>query len=106
MDVIDLIRTKRDGGVLSDSQIRWLIDAYTAGVVADEQMSALLMAIVFRSLSPSELATWTAAMIESGVRLDLRRLARPTVDKHSTGGVGDKVSLVLCPLVAVCGAAV
>ncbi len=105
-DVIDLIRTKRDGGVLADDDIRWLIDAYTKSDIADEQMSALLMAIVFRSLDPRELATWTAAMIDSGERLDLGSVSRPTVDKHSTGGVGDKVSLVLCPLVAACGAAV
>jgi thymidine phosphorylase len=106
MDVIDLIRAKRDGGALSDEQIRWLIDSYTHGAVPDEQVSALLMAVFFRSLDGRELATWTAAMVESGARLDLGALTRPTVDKHSTGGVGDKVSLVLCPLVAACGAAV
>ena len=105
-DVIDLIRTKRDGGALADDDIEWLIAAYTAGQVPDEQMSALLMAIVFRSLDERELATWTRAMIDSGQRLDLSQVSRPTVDKHSTGGVGDKVSLVLCPLVAACGAAV
>jgi thymidine phosphorylase len=105
-DVIDLIRTKRDGGMLADDDIRWLIDAYTGSAIAEEQMSALLMAIVFRSLTAHELSTWTAAMIDSGERLDLSSVTRPTVDKHSTGGVGDKVSLVLCPLVAACGAAV
>ena len=105
-DVIDLIRTKRDGGALTDADIEWLIAAYTAGDVAEEQMSALLMAIVWQSLDRRELATWTAAMIDSGERLDLSSVRRPTVDKHSTGGVGDKVSLVLCPLVAACGAAV
>jgi thymidine phosphorylase len=103
---VDLIRTKRDGGRLSDDHIRWFIDAYTAGSVPDEQASALLMAILFRGMEPDELATWTAAMLASGVRLDLSDVGRPTVDKHSTGGVGDKVSLVLCPLVAACGAAV
>jgi len=105
-DVIDLIRTKRDGRALADADIDWLIDAYTHGQVADEQMSALLMAIVFRNLDTRELATWTRAMIASGERLDLTGVARPTVDKHSTGGVGDKVSLILCPLVVACGAAV
>jgi thymidine phosphorylase len=106
MNALDVIRTKRDGGELSDEQIRFLIEGYTAGRVPDEQVSALLMAIVFRGLSPRELATWTAAMIESGDRLDLSHVSRPTVDKHSTGGVGDKISLILCPLVAACGAAV
>jgi thymidine phosphorylase len=105
-DVVDLIRAKRDGGRLADGQIRWLIDAYTGGAVAEEQMSALLMAICIRGLGPAELRSWTAAMIESGERLDLTAVPAPTVDKHSTGGVGDKVSLVLAPLVASCGAAV
>jgi thymidine phosphorylase len=105
-DAIDVIRTKRDGGTLSDEQIEWFVHAYTEGTVADEQAAALLMAIVFRGLDPRELSTWTAAMIASGERLDLREVGRPTVDKHSTGGVGDKVSLVLVPLVAACGAAV
>ncbi len=105
-DAVDLIRAKRDGGRLSPADIRWLIDAYTAGAVADEQMSALLMAIYFRGLNPAELRAWTRAMINSGERLELSGLAAPTVDKHSTGGVGDKVSLILAPLVASCGAAV
>jgi thymidine phosphorylase len=105
-DAVDIIRAKRDGGELSDAQIDWVIGAYAAGGVADEAMSALLMAICWRGLSPRELARWTAAMIASGERLDLSGLSRPTVDKHSTGGVGDKVSLVLAPLVAACGAAV
>ncbi|HEV7208481.1 MAG TPA: thymidine phosphorylase [Mycobacteriales bacterium] len=103
---VEVIRVKRDGGELSDAQVDWVIDAYTRGVVADEQMSALLMAVVWRGLGPRELARWTAAMIDSGERLDLRGVGRPTVDKHSTGGVGDKVSLPLVPLVAACGAAV
>ena len=105
-DVVDLIRAKRDGQVLADGEIRWLIDAYTSGEIADEQMSALLMAIYFRGLDPAELRSWTASMIDSGERLDLSAVPEPTVDKHSTGGVGDKVSLVLAPLVASCGAAV
>jgi thymidine phosphorylase len=105
-DVVDLIRAKRDGQVLADGEIRWLIDAYTSGEIADEQMSALLMAIYFRGLDPAELRSWTASMIDSGERLNLSAVPAPTVDKHSTGGVGDKVSLVLAPLVASCGAAV
>jgi thymidine phosphorylase len=105
-DTVDLIRAKRDGGRLAPADIRWLIDAYTAGTVADEQMAALLMAIYFRGLDPGELRAWTRAMISSGERLELTGLSVPTVDKHSTGGVGDKVSLILAPLVASCGAAV
>jgi len=105
-DAVSLITAKRDGRRLADDDIRWLFDAYAAGAVADEQMSALLMAIFFRGLDRAELRTWTAAMIASGDRLDLSSLTRPTVDKHSTGGVGDKVSLILAPLVAACGAAV
>ncbi len=103
---VDVIRAKRDGHELRDDQIRWFIGAYTAGEVADEQASALLMAIFLHGMSPQELAVWTDAMIRSGVRLDLSSVPFPTVDKHSTGGVGDKLSLPLCPLVAACGAAV
>jgi thymidine phosphorylase len=105
-DAVEVIRTKRDHEVLSDDAIRWVIDAYTKGGVADEQMAALLMAVLLNGMSAPELSTWTAAMIESGDRLDLSGVSRPTVDKHSTGGVGDKVSLILAPLVAACGAAV
>ena len=105
-DAVDLIRSKRDGGQLSGADIRWLIAAYTAGTIADEQMSALLMAIYFRGLAADELMAWTDAMISSGEKLELGGLTAPTVDKHSTGGVGDKVSLILAPLVASCGAAV
>lgn len=104
-DVVDVIRTKRDGGTLSDAQADWVIGAYTRGEVAEEQMSALLMAVVWRGMERAELSRWTAAMIASGDRLDLSAVGRPTVDKHSTGGVGDKVSLVLAPLIAACGAA-
>ena len=103
---VDVITTKRDGHELSDEAITWILKAYVNGDVAEEQMSALLMAIFFNGLAPNELRTWTAQMIASGERLDLRGLSRPTVDKHSTGGVGDKISLILAPLVAACGAAV
>jgi thymidine phosphorylase len=103
---VDVIRTKRDGGRLSDDQIQWFMRAYTDGVVADEQASALAMAIFLRGMEPDELAVWTKAMIDSGERLDLSSIDRPTVDKHSTGGVGDKVSLPLIPLAAACGLAV
>ena len=103
---VDVIRAKRDGHDLSDAQIDWVVDAYTRGVVADEQMSALAMAILLRGMTPREIARWTAAMIASGERLDLSAVTRPTADKHSTGGVGDKITLPLTPLVAACGAAV
>ena len=103
---VDVITTKRDGGELSDDAIAWVLDAYVRGEVAEEQMSSLLMAIYFNGLSTAELNTWTDRMIASGERLDLGGLSRPTVDKHSTGGVGDKISLILAPLVASCGAAV
>ena len=106
VDMVDLIRAKRDGGRLADGQIDWVIDAYTRGLVPDEQMTALLMAVFFRGLDRDELSRWTGAMIGSGVRRDLSGLGRPTVDKHSTGGVGDKITLPLAPLVAACGAAV
>ena len=105
-DAVDLIRAKRDGQEIADADIRWLIDGYTKGVIADEQMSAMAMAVFFRGLAPAELRAWTDAMIASGQRLDLSAVPAPTVDKHSTGGVGDKVSLILAPLVASCGAAV
>ena len=103
---VEVIRTKRDGRRLSDDQIRWFMAAYTDGVVADEQAAALAMAIVWRGMELDELATWTQAMIDSGERLDLSAITRPTADKHSTGGVGDKVSLPLVPLAAACGVAV
>ncbi|MCB5180952.1 thymidine phosphorylase [Streptomyces antimicrobicus] len=106
MDVISVIRTKRDRGELSPEQIDWVIDAYTRGVVADEQMSALAMAILLNGMNRAEIARWTAAMIASGERMDFSSLSRPTADKHSTGGVGDKITLPLAPLVAACGAAV
>jgi thymidine phosphorylase len=106
MDAISVIRTKRDRGRLTDAQIDWVVDAYTRGEVADEQMSALAMAILLNGMDRAETARWTAAMIAGGERLDFSALPRPTVDKHSTGGVGDKITLPLAPLVAACGAVV
>ncbi|MEV8373758.1 thymidine phosphorylase [Kribbella sp. NPDC056861] len=105
-DAVDVIRTKRDKGELSDGQIDWVIDAYTKGAVADEQMSSLAMAILLNGMNRREIARWTAAMIASGERMDFAKLSRPTADKHSTGGVGDKITLPLAPLVAACGVAV
>ncbi|MBK8868120.1 MAG: thymidine phosphorylase [Actinomycetales bacterium] len=105
-DAVDVIITKRDRGELTDPQIDWVIDAYTRGVVADEQMSALAMAILLNGMNPREISRWTGAMIASGERMDFSSLSRPTADKHSTGGVGDKITLPLAPLVAACGVAV
>lgn len=108
-DMVDLIRSKRDGGPLSPAQIRWLITAYTDGAVADEQMSALAMAILLRGMDRAEIAEWTQAMIDTGERMDFSSLTsadgsrRLTADKHSTGGVGDKITLPLAPLVASFG---
>jgi thymidine phosphorylase len=103
---VDVIVRKRDGGQLTDAQIDWVVDAYTRGVVAEEQMSALLMAILLNGMDRHEIERWTAAMIASGERLDFAGLGRPTTDKHSTGGVGDKITLPLAPLVACFGVAV
>jgi thymidine phosphorylase len=105
-DAVEVIIAKRDGAELSDSQIDWVIDAYTRGDVADEQMSALAMAILLNGMNRREIARWTNAMIASGERMDFSGLSRPTADKHSTGGVGDKITLPLAPLVAACGVAV
>lgn len=105
-DAVEVILAKRDKQELSDSQIDWVIDAYTRGEVADEQMSALAMAILLNGMNRTEIARWTAAMIASGERMDFSTLSRPTADKHSTGGVGDKITLPLAPLVAACGVAV
>lgn len=105
-DAVDVIVAKRDGHRLSDAQIDWVIDAYTRGVVAEEQMSALNMAILLNGMDRAEIARWTAAMIASGERMDFSGLRRPTADKHSTGGVGDKITLPLAPLVAVFDVAV
>jgi thymidine phosphorylase len=103
---VEVIAAKRDRKVLSDPMIDWIIDAYTRGVVADEQMSALLMAILLNDMNSKEISRWTHAMINSGKRMNWSMLKRPTTDKHSTGGVGDKITLALAPVVAACGAAV
>ena len=103
---VEVIAAKRDKKILTDPQIDWVIDAYTRGVVADEQMSALAMAILLNGMNPHEIARWTQAMINSGERMDWSSLSRKTADKHSTGGVGDKITLPLAPLVAACGGAV
>ncbi|GAA1653593.1 thymidine phosphorylase [Georgenia ruanii] len=105
-DAVDVLRTKRDGGALGRAQIDWVIDAYTRGAVAEEQMSALAMAIFLNGMDRTEIARWTQAMIASGERMDFSALSRPTADKHSTGGVGDKITLPLAPLVAVFDVAV
>ncbi len=105
-DAVEVIAAKRDRHALSDSQIDWVVEAYTRGEVADEQMSALAMAILLNGMDPREISRWTAAMIASGERMDFSSLSRPTADKHSTGGVGDKITLPLAPLVASCGVAV
>ena len=105
-DAVDVIVAKRDGHRLTDAQIDWVVDAYTRGAVAEEQMSALTMAILLNGMDRAEIARWTAAMIASGERMDFSGLSRPTADKHSTGGVGDKITLPLAPLVAVFGVAV
>ena len=105
-DAVQVIVTKRDGHVIPDAQIDWVVDAYTRGVVADEQMSSLAMAILQRGMTRGEIARWTRAMIATGVRFDFSGLGKPTADKHSTGGVGDKITLPLAPLVASFGVAV
>ncbi len=106
LSAVELITKKRDGGTFTASEVEWVIRAYTDGAIADEQMAALSMAIFFNGLSRDELVGWTAAMIATGERLDFSGLSRPTADKHSTGGVGDKITLPLAPLVAACGVAV
>jgi thymidine phosphorylase len=103
---VEIISAKRDRNELTDTQIDWVISAYTRGVVADEQMSALLMAILLNGMNSREISRWTNAMINSGERMNWSKLDRPTADKHSTGGVGDKITLPLAPLVAACGGAV
>ena len=107
MNVIDIIKTKRDGGELTEEQISWFITEFSqGGSIPDEQAAALAMAIYFQGMERNELSSWNRAMVNSGATLDLSQVGRRTVDKHSTGGVGDKVSLVLVPLIAACGPAV
>ncbi|MBL3699840.1 thymidine phosphorylase [Leucobacter luti] len=105
-DVVDLIATKRHAGELRSDEIAWVVAAFTRGVVAPEQMSALLMAIVIQGMGRREIRDLTAAMIASGERLSFAGLGRPAIDKHSTGGVGDKITLPLVPLLAALGVAV
>ncbi|MEY2848714.1 MAG: hypothetical protein RI885_1379 [Actinomycetota bacterium] len=105
-DVVDLIKTKRDHGTLTTAQIEWMIDAYTRGYVADEQMAAMTMAIFLNGMERDEIRDLTLAMIASGERMSFASLPKKTVDKHSTGGVGDKITLPLAPLVAAFGVAV
>lgn len=106
MNAVELIERKRDGGRLKDDEIVWLIASYTDGSVTDYQMAAMTMAVFIRGLDADELSAWTSAMLHSGEVLDLSRLSAPKIDKHSTGGVGDKVSIPLAPIVAACGVAV
>ena len=107
MDALGIIQTKRDGGTLSKEQIDWFIENFSGSeLIPDEQAAALAMSIFFNGMEPEELTNWTKAMVDSGVTLDLSSVGKPTVDKHSTGGVGDKVSLILVPLIASCGLAV
>lgn len=105
-DAVDLIHAKRDRSELSEAQINWLIDAYTRGYVGDEQMAAMTMAIFLNGMTRNEIRALTMAMLASGERMSFSGLGKPTTDKHSTGGVGDKITLPLMPLVAVFGAAV
>lgn len=104
--MVELIERKRDGGELSADELRWIIEAYTADELPDYQMASLLMAIFCRGLSPAELGAWTEAMLHSGDVLDLSDIPQAKVDKHSTGGVGDKISIPLAPMVATCGVSV
>lgn len=106
MNVVELIQRKRDGGILAKEEISWLLKSYTAGVIPDYQMAAMTMAIFLNGLEPAELVEWTRAMLHSGEVLDFSGVQAPKVDKHSTGGVGDKVSIPLAPMVAACGVAV
>lgn len=105
-DAVDIIRSKRDREVLSEDQINWIIDAYTRGIVGDEQMAALNMAIFLNGMNREEIVTWTKAMIATGETMSFEKLSKKTTDKHSTGGVGDKITLPLGPLVASYGVAV
>ncbi|HEY3427035.1 MAG TPA: thymidine phosphorylase, partial [Acidimicrobiia bacterium] len=106
MNAVELIQRKRDRLVLTDDEIAWLIRSYTDGAMTDYQMSALAMAVFLNGLNSAELTAWTGAMLHSGEVLDFSDIAQPKVDKHSTGGVGDKVSIPLAPMVAACGVAI
>ena len=105
-DAIDVIRAKRDGGVVPEDALRWMVDAYTRGYVSDAQMASFAMAVFQRGMQRDEIRVLTDAMIASGERMSFATLGKKTVDKHSTGGVGDKITLPLAPLVAACGGAV
>ncbi|MFK4836412.1 thymidine phosphorylase [Microbacterium sp. ZW T2_14] len=105
-DAVDVIRSKRDGGAVPDPALRWMVDAYTRGYVADSQMAAFAMAVLLNGMTRDEIRVMTDAMIASGERMSFAGLGKPTVDKHSTGGVGDKITLPLAPLVASFGVAV
>ena len=105
-DAIDIIRTKRDGGAVEEGALRWMVDAYTRGFVADSQMAAFAMAVLLNGMERDEIRVLTDAMINSGERMSFASLGKRTVDKHSTGGVGDKITLPLAPLVAAFGVAV
>ena len=106
MQAVELIRKKRDGDILSTAEINWLVDQYTRELVPDYQMSALLMTIYWRGMNARETSDLTLAMAHSGEELHVRDIISPVVDKHSTGGVGDKVTLAVAPLAAACGVAV
>ncbi len=105
-DAVDVIRTKRDGGAVADDALQWMVDAYTRGYVQDSQMAAFAMAVLLNGMTRDEIRVMTGAMIASGERMSFAGLGKPTVDKHSTGGVGDKITLPLAPLVAAFGVAV
>jgi len=105
-DAVDIIRAQRDGKAISEGEIRWLVDAYTRGYVMDAQMAAFTMAVLLNGLGRDQIRVLTDAMIASGERMDFSSLGKTTVDKHSTGGVGDKITLPLAPLVAAFGVAV
>ncbi|MGH8928311.1 MAG: hypothetical protein ACRDWH_08165, partial [Acidimicrobiia bacterium] len=106
MNAVDLIQKKRDGRPLTENEIAWLIKSFTSGAIPDYQMAAMAMAVFFNGLEPAELVEWTRSMLHSGEVLDFSDISTPKVDKHSTGGVGDKVSIPLAPMVAACGVSI